>query len=293
MRNFENAHPVVPLVYFLSVISVAMFTVNPIIGLSAFLGGALFLTDLRRGRRRRADICFFSAMFLLTAVTNPLFSHNGKTPLFFLNGSPITLEAAAYGVGIAVTLVTVLLFCSAFSEIMTEDKFTYLLGRAVPRLSLILSMAIRLIPRFIRRMREVSAARRALGIRSSESYADRVRDAVRVFYAVTSWSAEKSIDASSAMKARGYGLPARTSFSPFRFGRSDAALLAVSCVLCAVTLVGIGSGACDFSYYPEISAPPFGAAAVLTYMAFGVLSFLPFLINLKDDLKWKYYVSRI
>lgn len=44
-------------------------------------------------------IAFYVSMFLLVAVTNPLFSHNGVTPLFYLNGNPVTLEAFVYGAG--------------------------------------------------------------------------------------------------------------------------------------------------------------------------------------------------
>ena len=45
-----------------------------------------------------SDMGFYLPLFLLVAVTNPLFSHNGVTPLFFMNGNPVTLEAVVYGV---------------------------------------------------------------------------------------------------------------------------------------------------------------------------------------------------
>lgn len=80
-----------------------------------------------------SDMGFYLPLFLLVAVTNPLFSHNGVTPLFFMNGNPVTLEAVVYGVFISVMVVGVLFWCKCYNEIMTEDKFLYLFGRIIPK----------------------------------------------------------------------------------------------------------------------------------------------------------------
>ena len=42
MKAFDNVHPFVLLVYFLSVLTVAMFAANPVLSLTALLGGILF-----------------------------------------------------------------------------------------------------------------------------------------------------------------------------------------------------------------------------------------------------------
>lgn len=109
MKAFGNVHPFVLLVYFLSVLTVAMFAANPVLSLTALLGGILFCAMLVRRSRVPGDIGFYVPLFLLVAVTNPLFSHNGVTPLFFLNGNPVTLEALLYGFALAVAVVGVLL----------------------------------------------------------------------------------------------------------------------------------------------------------------------------------------
>ncbi len=293
MKKIAAFHPLSLFVYFLSVISVAMLVGNPVIGLCALLGGAAFFAVLRSGKGVRGDAVFYIAMFLTISLSNPLFSHNGTTPLFFVNGTPVTLESVAYGVGAAVMIVSVILWCACYSEIMTDDKMTYLVGRAIPRLSLILTTAQRLIPRFLRRMKTVRGAQKAVGMYRSESYFERVRSALRVFYAMTAWAAENSIETASAMKARGDGLPGRTNFFPFRFRASDGALLAASCVLLAVTLVGIGMGVCEFEYYPTISKLPVSVSSVIVYVSFCALSFFQGLIEVGGELKWKYYVSRI
>lgn len=191
MKAFGNVHPFVLLVYFLSVLTVTMFAANPVLSLTALLGGILFCAMLVRRSRVPGDIGFYVPLFLLVAVTNPLFSHNGVTPLFFLNGNPVTLEALLYGFALAVAVVGVLLWCKGYSEVMTGDKFLYLFGSVIPRLALVLSMALRFVPQFRRQMRRVRCAQKTMGLYAARGYTDKVRSAGRVFLAMIAWSLEK------------------------------------------------------------------------------------------------------
>lgn len=186
MKAFGNYHPTVLMTYFLSVLLVAMFVPNPVLQLSALLGACAFSAIISRRRQVLSDIGFYVPMFLMVAITNPLFSHNGVTPLFFLNGNPVTAEAFIYGAAIAVTVIGVMLWCKAFGAVMSSDKFLYLFGRAVPKLSLVLSMALRFVPRFKRQMKTVSRAQKAMGLYSSKSYTDKIKNAGRVFTAMIS-----------------------------------------------------------------------------------------------------------
>ena len=293
MKAFDGYHPTVLLVYFCSVLLVAMFVTNPIIQLSALLGGILFCGMLLGRRALPGNVAFYLSMFVLVAITNPLFSHNGVTPLFFLNGNPVTLEAFVYGAAIGVTVIGVMLWCRSLGEIMTSDKLLWLFGRVLPKFSLILSMALRFIPLFRRQLRRVSRAQRAMGLYSSRGYVDRLRGALRVFTAMVAWSLENSVETAASMRARGYGIKGRTSFSLFRFYRSDCAVLACSAALLILSLVGVGTGECAFYFYPRISPLPHTPLAIVSYIAFAALSLLPFIIEVKEALVWKYCISRI
>ena len=143
LKAFGSYHPTVLMIYFLSILLIAAFLSNPVLQTEALLGGILFCATLQRRGDGLRDLGFYLPLFLMVAVTNPIFSHNGVTPLFFLNGNPVTLEAVFYGIALAVTVIGVLLWCKCYSRIMTEDKFLYLFGRAAPKLSLTLSMALR------------------------------------------------------------------------------------------------------------------------------------------------------
>ncbi len=293
MKAFGSYHPLVSLVYFISVLLIAMFAVNPIIQISALVGGCMFCFMLQSKGRVLSDIGFYVSLFFLVSVTNPLFSHNGVTPLFFLNGNPVTLEAVIYGIAIAVTVIGVMMWCKCYSEIITTDKFLYLFSRIVPKISLIISMALRFIPNFKRQLKRVSRAQKAMGMYSSKSYADRIRNAMRIFMAMISWSLENSIEVSLSMKARGYGVVKRTTFSLFRFRKNDVYILSAIVLLSLVSLFGITMGETIFYYYPSISAINFSPLAVTAYISYGITATLPFIIEFKEAVLWKYYISKI
>ena len=293
MNIFSSYHPAALLIYFLSVTVIAMFTAHPVLLAEALLGGVCLLAVLERRRQFFSNLLFYIPLFLMIAVTNPLFSHNGVTPLFFLNGNPVTLEAILYGADIAAMLVAVIYWCKCYSIIMTSDKFLYLFGKAIPKLSLILSMALRFIPLFKQQIKKVSAAQKAMGLYTSESMVDKMRGAIRVFSVMVTWSLENAVETGDAMKARGYGLKGRTHFSLFRFTRRDAMLLGGTLLLAAVVLTGTALGFVQYGFYPRLSGVGRTPLDLSIYLAFGVLCVLPFYIEIKENIKWNYFVSKI
>ena len=278
MRAFANVHPAVSMTYFLSVLLISMFLPHPILQTEALIGGALFCATLKK-RGRAGDIGFYLILFVMIAITNPLFSHNGVTILFFLNGNPMTFG--------------VLLWCKAYSEIMTSDKFLYLFGKAVPKLSLVLSTALRFIPSYLRMSRQVGRAQKAMGLYAGKSLTDRVKNRMRVLAALVAWSLENAMDTSASMKARGYGKKGRTSFSLFRFRRSDGILLGACIFLLALPIVGAALWVTEFNYYPRVDKIETSFMALVIYTALGLLSLLPFILEVKEAVLWKYYRSKI
>lgn len=293
MKAFENYHPFVTLVYFLSVLSVSMFVMNPIIEITALVGALLFSLVTQKQRDVFKSLAFYGAMFFLVILTNPLFSHLGETKLFYLGKNPVTLEALLYGASIAVTIIAVMVWCRCYSEIMTSDKFLYIFGKAIPKLSLIISTALRFVPLFKRQLRKVSRAQKAMGLYSSDSFIDNVKSTGRVFISMIAWSLENAMETSSSMKARGYGTKERSNFSLYKFKLRDAGLLSVCVLLLSCVLYGAAKGALAFEYYPAVSEIEFSAISVLSFISFAVLSLLPFIIEIKEVLLWKYYISKI
>lgn len=285
-------HPVSLFFYFLCVISVGMFSGSPVLAALSLAGSLCFYACREPGRFGK-DARFYGAAFLLIALANPLFSHNGRTPLLFLNGRPVTLEAFAYGLVIAAVIVSTLCWFRAFRTVLTNDKLLYLFGRAAPKLSVVLSSALRYVPLFRAQARRIRETQTALGLYSQGNYIDSARGTARVFSILVTWSLEHAIDTADSMKARGYGLPGRTQFSNYRFRPGDAALTAASALLFAITLAGMAGGYADFSFYPALTAAPVSVPAAVTYAAYGLLAFIPCICEGKERLQWNFCKSKI
>lgn len=290
---FSRFHPIPLFCYFLSLMLFTMFTENPVMLLAALLGGICFNAATNTLRKSLSDIKFYIPMFLLIALTNPLFSHNGATPLFFMNDNPVTLEAILCGVNISVMLTAVMLACQSFTKVMESDKLLSLMGGLSPKLCTVLSMALRFIPLFKRKWKEIHDAQASIGYFKRDSFTEKLLANARVFSALVTWALESSVDTASSMSARGYGLKDKKSFSLFRFTKKDAYLLCAVALLTALTLAGVIFGKTDFAFYPVITDINADIAAIVSYAAFSVLSFIPFIIEVKEAMHWKYLRSKI
>lgn len=293
MYGFSSCHPAVSMLYFISVLLITMFTANPLLIALALLGGIVFIAMLQPIRKVASELALALPLFAAVCVINPLISHNGATPLFFLNGNPVTLEAILYGVYIAAMLAAVIYWFQCFHLIMTSDRLLFLIGTAAPKIALLLCSAMRFIPLFKGQAKKIRMAQKAMGFHTSDSYIHRLKNTAREYSALLTWSLENAVDTGASMKARGYGLKGRGRFSLFRFTATDGVLLAVILVLDGLVLSGMLAGKLDFIFYPQLSALQLSPRILPIYLAFGLLSFLPAILEIKEKLQWKYYRSRI
>ena len=162
MKNrdtFSSYHPTVNFLCFALVLLFSMCLMHPVY-LAISLTGALAYDIYLKGRKAvRFAVMGLLPMAVLAALVNPAFNHEGATILTYLpSGNPLTLESMLYGAAAAVMLASVVLWFSSYNEVMTSDKSVYLFGRVIPALSLVLSMALRFIPKFKAQMQTVSEA---------------------------------------------------------------------------------------------------------------------------------------
>jgi len=292
---FADYHPFVNFMYFLAVIGFAMFFTHPIsLGLS-FLCASSYAIYTKGKKILRFGLLYMLPMLLFTAMLNPLFNHQGVTILAFLpNGNPLTLESILFGIAAAVMLVTVIIWFSCFNAVMTSDKFIYLFGRLIPALSLILSMSLRLVPRFRSQIKIISNAQKCIGrdINSGGIF-QKIRHGIKILSITVTWALENSIETADSMKCRGYGLPGRTAFSIFRFHRRDAYALAYILLCVSVVITGAATGAYRFRYFPSIQGEWTGAYTVAVFAAYFALCVFPIIVNKKEALTWKRIESKI
>ena len=95
------------------------------------------------------------------------------------------------------------------------------------------------------------------------------------------------------MKARGYGLPGRRTFSVFSFHRRDKILLAVM-ILCTVeTVMAFWGGSFTFYYYPVAAELSWNPEAIIPLAVLFIFYALPGLIEWKEKILWNYLKSKI
>ena len=292
MRPFGELNPITVFLYFILTASVAMFCTNPIIAAMSLVGAVTFFIARNKRKGGRSHFVFF-VMLIFISLINPLFYHNGATVLLVINNNPITLEALIYGIFTSAMIVSVLYWFRSFSQIMTSDKLLYILGSISPKIALIFSMTLRYIPLFGKQAEKVNQAQKALGLYKDDNIVSSIKGGVRVFSVMVTWALENGIVTADSMTARGYGIKRRTYFSLYRLRKTDIILILVTVVLSAAVFFGIGTGALDFRFYPEISPPIPSLSMYISYFSYAALVLLPTFIEAEEGLKWRLLKSKI
>ncbi|MBU5425922.1 energy-coupling factor transporter transmembrane protein EcfT [Tissierella pigra] len=294
--SFSNFHPIVNFIYFLAVLIFSMFFMHPIFQIIALISAitySIMIKGLRKGIR--FNIIYMMPMLLFMAILNPLFNHEGVTILFYLkDGNPITLESILYGIASATMFITVIIWFSCYNAVMTSDKFIYLFGRIIPSLSLIFSMTLRFVPRYIEQIKVISNAQKSIGRDLSQgNIIRRAKNGIKVLSIMTTWALENAIETADSMRSRGYGLPGRTSFSIFSFDNRDKIGISAILLLVLVILTGAFKGENTIRFFPSIKFSEVTGFSLLVYLAYLILCMMPVIINIQEEVKWKSIESRI
>ena len=297
--TFSGYHPFVNMLYFVAVIGFAMFFTHPVCLAISLFCAFTYSVAISRKKAFRFTFLYMLPLLVVTAVLSPLFNHQGATILtYFPGGNPLTLESILYGIAAAMMLITVVTWFSCFNEVMSSDKFIYLFGRIIPALSLVFSMALRFVPRFIAQTKVISNAQKCVGrdvsgvkilrktklglrVFSIVNLFRKMKHGVKILSILVTWSLENAIETADSMKGRGYGLAGRTAFSIYRFDKRDLFAL-VYIVACAATVIsGAVVGAYQFRYFPTIKGEWTGTAIVV-FAAYFALGVFPVFMNIKE-----------
>ena len=233
-------------------------------------------------------------IWIALSVINPLFNTRGDVVLFtYFGDRPYTFEALCYGMALGAMFVSVILWFLSYNAVMTSDKFIYLFGRAIPSVSLIFTMVLRLVPNYQKKIRQIAGARKCIGKGAdSESKREKAEDGLTIVSALTSWAFEGGIITADSMKSRGYGTGKRTNFSIYKFETRDRLLLILMLVLLAVVFICGFKGGTTATYTPEIMLANsmwtvIGTAAYFIFLA------IPTALNLLEAFTWHILRSKI
>lgn len=292
---FQTYHPLVNFLYFALVIGFAMALNHPIAQGISLVCACVYAVQAEGKKAVLFCLKWCLPTMLLAAVLNPAFSHGGVTILlYFPTGNPLTLESILYGLSAGAMIAAVMIWFLSFHRVMTSDKFIYLFGRVIPAMSLVLSMTLRLIPKFKAQMDTVAEAQRGIGRDISEgSLWRRTKIAITILSIMVTWALENAIETADSMKSRGYGLKGRTAFSIYRFDDRDR--MALLCLgFCGLYLVcGVIASAFGFRYFPSIRCAVVNTVTLSFQAVHFGLCIMPVVLNAAEERTWKAIHSKM
>lgn len=286
---FSQMHPIVNFIFFAFVIGFSMFIMNPACLLISLVCALFNVLYLNGKKAVRLSVLYLLPTIIIIAIVNPVFNHDGVTMLaYFPWDNPLTLESIIYGIATAVLLSSIVLWFSCFNEVMTSDKFIYLFGRVIPSLSLVLSMALRFVPKFIFQFNVIRNSQKCIGRDISDGkLLQRLKNAAKIISIMISWALENAIETADSMKSRGHGLKGRTAFSIYRFSKRDAAVLSLIMTSGVILIIMSVLDVAKFRYFPSVKGNVISAPAIIYYALYFSLMIMPLAINVWEGIKWK------
>lgn len=311
--GFKGYHPLVNVLFFISIIAFGMLLRHPVYLVISFISSTAYYLKLSGKDGRKTVFRFLLPMLLFVVIINSFFNHYGVTTLFILpSGNNFTFEALVMGIVSGITVVSVIQWFFCCNEVVTEDKFMHIFGRILPKGALVVSMILRFVPLYHRRYKEISQARKCIGLNGTGSFICKMKYTFKNIGILVSWSFENAIETADSMKARGYGLKGRTYYSRFQWHTGDTLALILLVLFDALIIFGLVSNSayCIYNPYVIINQPseigttyiinelnltinPFGFLSIISLIAFTLLCFLPLTIDLKEDIKWHRLQSKI
>lgn len=284
---FIKIHPISGIIFFAAAIGFTMFFMNPVCIVMSFFC-AFFSALIINGKRALGlTVKFLIPMIIIVILINPVFNHRGMTIIDYLPwNNPLTLESIIYGAASAAMFSAVILWFSVFNTVMTSDKIICLFGRIIPALSLVISMTLRFVPRFISQFKQLKASR----VNRNKTS---IKTLVRELSVMISWALESAVETADSMKSRGYGLKGRTAYNIFKFRKTDGITLIVTLCISTMLIVLIILGSAKYNYFPLFKFDCSTITSILFYILYAGVMLLPMIISGWEGLKWKRLRSAI
>lgn len=248
--------------YFIMLLIMTMFTLNPVIITVSFVMALLGVLRHKGMGALKMTAMLFVPILLFSVIILPLFNHNGVTPLFYVNDMAVTLENIIYGLFMAIMLMAVSMWFVTAGCMTDSEKILYITGKISPKISLVISMVLRFIPMMIKRWREIHEAQIGMLCTQNAGVIPKAKQFTKELSILISWSLENSIDTSVSMESRGYGTGRRSSYHRFRIKKRDIIFMAAFIVLSVFIIYALFTGRFETYYFPEIEIKKADAAAV-------------------------------
>lgn len=285
--GFERCHPAVNLIFFAGVITGTICFRHPVFLAVSCL--CAFAYSVKRGGRKAAvfGLCLLP-LIVMFAMYYSSYHHFGVTNLRqnFI-GNQITLESIVYGMVLGCVIAGVILWMCCVYAVFSSDKVVYLFGRVSPRLSLFLAILLRMVPRIKGEAGRINRAQQGIGRGVNQGNAfQRMRNGIRIFSMMVTWTMESLTMASESMRSRGSALGGRTAFSIYRFDNRDRAFVIGLFTCLTVVLMGVLLRQTDMTYDPMLIMNPVTPLSFLFYAGYAVFCLMPMGLELWTEYRF-------
>ncbi len=293
--SFSRYHPLVNIIYFILIFIFTAFFFNPICLIISWFWGIAYSIFINGKKAIKFNIILILPMMIVTAALNPLFNHRGMTVIaYFQNGNPLTLESIYYGIAAAIMLAGIAAWFSCYNAVVSSDKLLSVLGGILPSSALVFSIVLRFSPKMKEQLKNIIDAQK--GLKKDfikKGFISNIKQGLIILSIIVTWALENAGETADSMKSRGFGLNKRTYYDIFKFQKKDLyALILISILAIAIIIAGI-NGVLYFRFYPTVKYAEFTVYNILMLAAYCLFYALPLVINVLEEVKWRFIQSRI
>jgi energy-coupling factor transport system permease protein len=292
---FAALHPGSCYLFFGFAVIFTVIFMHPVVLVLSFTSATVYAIYLGRTKAARFTCAFLLPVMIVAAALNPAFNHRGVTILFYLwTGNPVTAESLLYGVAAALMIGSVIQWFYCYNAVMSSDKILWLFGRIIPTLALIISMTLRLIPRYTAQAKRIASAQQGLGrdITSGNLFT-RARNGMSILSIMATWALENAVDTADSMASRGYGVAQRTSYSNYRFKHRDFRVFVFFVLTAAICSVLVVFDVVGVSYFPHFLLQGILPAQIVLCLLWAALCIFPLVLDLVEEVAWRFLRSRV
>ena len=286
--GFEKCHPAVNFIYFATVIAGMIVFQHPIFLLISFVC-AFAYSIKRNGWKALVFNVILIPCVVAFAFYYSSYNHFGVTVLHQnMIGNNMTLESLVYGFVLGLVIAGVLIWFSCVYSVFTTDKVVYLFGKVSPRLSLFLSIILRMVPRIKKEAKKINTAQRGIGRGANQGNVfQRLRNSIRILSMLITWTIDSLTLVSESMRSRGSSLRERKAFSIYRFDNRDRAYVITLFTCLTLIIMGVLLKQTDILYDPRIRMNPITSMSWFFYAGYGIFCLMPLMLEVWTEYRFK------
>lgn len=280
MFSFRSYHPMNNLIYYLIVIVISMTFLDINVLFITLLSTFLLALQLLGKISALKQLKILGLIALAMVLFNLIFNHRGSHVLLKILARPITLESFILGLIMAMSLGSVLLVFTSFSEIIDHNKFLYLIGRILPKTGILTNLTIRFAKVMTKRYEEIKFVR-SMNAPKDMTRKEAIKEASEQILTLIGWSAENAIVTADSMSARGYGAFKRSWYKSYGWYKRDTVFLTISLVCLIVWIFFRIQGRLVMIIYPSLVFKSMDMIDMCLYISMAIYMNIPFYLNHK------------